>query len=226
MYFQLYPYTNQQPKTINHSSNNNDSIHSKKQMFSLINFQDRHNRTSESFSSNNQRELANNVQISPLPKDDPPPSPKKMLWGEPTWFLLHTISCKVKEETFSSVRSELLNIIYSICCNLPCPDCASHAKEHLNGINFNTIQTKEQLKLMLFYFHNMVNRRKNYPEFLLEDLDEKYSKANFKNVIKNFIYYYTNTRGSIKMISDDFYRKKLVENMIDWLNKRSVHFDF
>ena len=85
---------------------------------------------------------------------------KKMDWGEPTWFLFHTLAEKVKEEEFQNIRVELLNIIYSICSNLPCPVCSTHAKQHLNGTNFNNIQTKQQLKDFFFHFHNIVNQRK------------------------------------------------------------------
>ncbi len=154
-----------------------------------------------------------------------PPSPKKMLWGEPTWFLLHTLSHKIREDGFYLIRNDLLNLMYSICCNLPCSDCASHAKIYLDNINFNTIQTKQQLKLMFFNFHNTVNKRKSFPEFSLENLDEKYSKANLKHIINYFIKYYTNTRGSVKMIAEDFHRKKIVENLIQWINKHSNFFD-
>ena len=87
--------------------------------------------------------------------------PKKVKWGEPTWFLLHTLSVKVKESEFKNIRVELLNQIYAICTNLPCPDCANHAKNYLDGINFNTIQTKEDLKMLLYTFHNNVNKRLN-----------------------------------------------------------------
>lgn len=152
--------------------------------------------------------------------------PKKMLWGEPTWLFLHTIAHKVKDEYFYLIKLDLLNNIYSICSNLPCPICASHAKEHLNSINFNSIQTKEQLKLMLFHFHNLVNIRKNLPEFLLEDLDNKYSLAILKNIINHFVKYYTNKTGIIKMVSEDFYRKLLIENIINWLNRNINCFNY
>lgn len=167
--------------------------------------------------------------VAPPPPPPPPssnPPAKKMLWGEPTWFFLHTISHKVKEESFYIIKKDLLSIMYSICSNLPCPDCASHAKDHLNSINFNSIQTKEQLKLMFFHFHNLVNQKKHFPEFPITNLDEKYSKANLQNIINHFIKYYTNASGAIRMLSEDFHRKQIVENMIKWLNRNFKHFDF
>ena len=81
-----------------------------------------------------------------------------------------------KEESFHYIRVELLNNIYSICVNLPCPVCSAHAKEYMEKINFNTIRTKEDLKNMLFQFHNNVNLRKNVYLFPREQLDEKYDE--------------------------------------------------
>ena len=87
---------------------------------------------------------------------------KQMKWGEPVWFFLHTISHKIKDDSFVQMRSDLLKYIYTICTNLPCPDCSNHAKTYLNGINFNNIKTKTDLQIMLFEFHNSVNARKGF----------------------------------------------------------------
>ena len=88
------------------------------------------------------------------------PRVKEMLWGEPTWFLFHTLAEKIKEEEFLNLRFELLGYIKKICGNLPCPTCAQHATKYLNGVNFNTIQTKKDLQFMLFSFHNDINKKK------------------------------------------------------------------
>lgn len=143
---------------------------------------------------------------------------KKMKWGEPTWFLFHTLAEKVKPEYFSLVKTELLNNIYAICKNLPCPNCASHATQYLNGINFNTIRTKEDLKLMLFNFHNAVNEKKGLPIFYLVDLNEKYSKAVTLNIINNFIMHFRDKHKSIRMISDDLYRQRLSGLLMNWFS--------
>ncbi len=156
------------------------------------------------------------------PKD---PKKKPMKWGEPTWFLFHTLAQKIKESDFQMIRKDLINIIYTICSNLPCPDCAKHATEYMNNINFNAIQTKEQLKDMLFVFHNTVNSRKGFPIFPREELDLKYSKANTINIIKNFIVHFENKNKSIRMISDDIYRARISNNLKQWFNQNIIHFD-
>ena len=96
------------------------------------------------------RYIPTNRPIEEIKVVEKKPRVKEMLWGEPTWFLFHTLAEKIKEEEFLNLRGELLGYIQKICGNLPCPTCAEHASRHLNGINFNTIQTKEDLQFMLF----------------------------------------------------------------------------
>ena len=152
-------------------------------------------------------------------------SEKKMKWGEPTWFLFHTLAQKIKEDHFLFIRRDLLNIIYSICTNLPCPICSKHAMDYLNGINFNAIQTKQQLKDALFIFHNVVNKRKNFPLFDYNQLVEKYSKANTQNIIQNFSIYYTEKNKITKLIADNFIRGRIVHQLTEWMNANSFRFD-
>jgi hypothetical protein len=151
--------------------------------------------------------------------------PKKMKWGEPTWFLFHTLAYKVKEADFPKVRSELLGNIYNICSNLPCPICAEHAVEYMKKINFNSIQTRRQLIDLLFNFHNEVNKKKGFPLFKYEDLDDKYSKAVTKNIIFNFMIHYQDKHKSIHMISNDLYRARQVIVLKEWFNKNFKYFD-
>lgn len=149
-------------------------------------------------------------------------SQQKILWGPAIWFLLHTLAEKVKPELFSSIRVELLNNIYSICVNLPCPLCSNHAKEYLDKINFNTIQTKIDLKILLFNFHNDVNKRKNYSLFSREQLDEKYSRANTVNIIHNFMIFFQDKYRSPKLIADDLQRKYIAIRLREWFS-RNLH---
>jgi hypothetical protein len=132
---------------------------------------------------------------------------------------------KVKEEMFSSLRTELLNNIYSICVNLPCPMCAGHAKEYLDKTNFNTIQTKNDFKLMLFHFHNEVNKRKNYTLFTIEELNEKYSNANTVNIIHNFMNHFQDKYRSPKLIAYDLQRKRISIVLKDWFSRNIHHFN-
>ena len=150
---------------------------------------------------------------------------KKVKWGEPTWFLLHTLSVKVKESEFKNIRMDLLNRIYAICTNLPCPDCSNHAKIYLDNINFNTIQTKEDLKVLLFVFHNEVNKKKGYSLFPYEQLDEKYSLAITHNIIRNFMFHFSDKSRSLKLLAGDLQRSQLCSLLKNWFNEKITCFD-
>lgn len=146
-------------------------------------------------------------------------------WGQPTWFLLHTLAFKVKESEFINIRIDLLNRIYAICTNLPCPDCANHAKIYLDGINFNTIQTKDDLKMLLYKFHNDVNKKKGYSLFPYEQLDEKYSLAITNNIIRNFMIHFSDRNRSLKLLASDLHRSQLCNILKQWFNEKISCFE-
>ena len=149
----------------------------------------------------------------------------KQRWGPPVWFFLHTIAHKVKEEKFTNIRPVLLQIIYSICMNLPCPECSAHAQTYLNGINFNNIKTKDELKKTLFVFHNFVNRRTGHPQFDYSELETKYEFAVTRNITANFINHYTDRSGTPKMIANDMFRIRIMRTFKEWFNNNFALFD-
>ena len=150
---------------------------------------------------------------------------KSMKWGEPVWFFLHTMAHKIKDESFSTLRGDILKHIYTICTNLPCPDCSGHAKNYLGGINFNNIKTKTDLKNMLFEFHNSVNRRKGFSEFPKDNLDLKYESANFNAMVNYFISVFLDRHSSPRMISDDMYRARVTQVIKQWISNNVTHFN-
>ena len=156
--------------------------------------------------------------------ESPDPEPAKNLWGGPTWFLFHTLAHKVDEAQFGAVRAEMLSIFYNICCNLPCPYCSDHARKHLDSINFQAIQTKDQLKRMLYEFHNKVNLRKGYPEFPYEQLDAKYNQAITVNIIQNFIVAFTRKTHNIRLLADDLKRRHIYIKLRTWFQQNNRFF--
>ena len=148
----------------------------------------------------------------------------KIKWGAPTWYLFHTLAEKVKEDSFPLIRKELLDIIFTICTNLPCPDCANHATRFMQGVNYDTILTKNDLKELLFRFHNSVNSKKGFPIFSRLELDDMYSKANTSNIILNFYNNFKTT--SMKVTTNSFYRTASFNNVKSWIYKMvPLHFD-
>jgi len=203
-------------------------------IFSVLN---RHNTHSKNPNNANPLNFKLNKVILPNPtmsltqttteiiSNNTQPIKKKMKWGEPTWFLFHTLAYKVKHEHIHIVIKPLLQIIYTICINLPCPMCASHAKDYLNAINFDSIQTKSQLINLFFVFHNTINEKKSYPIFTKQQLDEKYAKANTLNIIHNFIHHYNDSSFNINLISANMYRTNLITLLKKWFNENIQYFD-
>jgi hypothetical protein len=177
----------------------------------------------------------NNTDVSPIYKNSRPalkkevvqpvvPPKKTMLWGEPTWFFFHAIAEKVKPEAFSSIRQELLNICFTICNNLPCPNCAAHATQYMKSVNFSAIQTKEQFKMLFFNFHNEVNKRKGYPQFPLAELGPKYSNANLIGIITNFLFHFEEKQRGTRLIVHSMHRDRVAAHAKVWLAKNMDKF--
>lgn len=166
----------------------------------------------------NQRQQSLSQPQQPLVKTFAESNRQKVKWGWPTWKFFHVIAHKIKPEHFKQVRKELLDTIYSICTTLPCPVCAQHATQYMNAMNFNNIQTKEDLKDMLFSFHNSVNARKNYKPMNKSELDATYANFNTIAVAREFMYYYKDRHRSMKLLADDMLRSKLAINIQNWFN--------
>ena len=141
---------------------------------------------------------------------------KTMKWGEPTWFMFHTIAEKIKPEQYAQYRGELLNIIQTISSTLPCPICATHATQYTKNITEAQIATKTDFQNMLWSFHNSVNQRKGLPIFPYEQLHVKYSKANTRMVIQRFIEVHSDKHAGFRMIADDFYRNRITNFLRSW----------
>jgi len=148
----------------------------------------------------------------------------KIKWGKPFWTLFHVMAEKVKESDFQRIRAELLSLIYLICSNLPCPDCTTHAVTYLNGINFNAIKTKEDLKNMLFEFHNSVNARKGYALFPRSDLERKYRSGTTRVIIENFLDHFKSRPYSVRLFTDTLHRDRVMKKLITWFESNITCF--
>ena len=151
--------------------------------------------------------------------------PKKMEWGEPTWFLFHTLAEKIKNEYFNEFKQELLNNILAICGVLPCPICAQHAVEYMRRIQPNSIRTKQDLKDLLFQFHNEVNKRKGVVSFSRDELNDKYSKANTANIIQYFVSVFQQKSKNVSAIATDMYKMRILQLFKKWIQLHIHKFD-
>lgn len=149
-----------------------------------------------------------------------------MVWGQPTWFLLHTLAHKIKDQYFAQLRPQFIELIVRICTNLPCPMCANHASEYLRNINFDAIQTKKDLKDLLFQFHNSVNVRKSMAQLSYAELDAKYDAANTVNIIQNFMVVFQQSHNNGSQISvNTFSKNRAISHFQNWFRQNLVFFD-
>jgi len=151
---------------------------------------------------------------------------KKILWGEPFWNLFHVLAEKVKPESFPIIRVPLLQLIFTICSNLPCPDCCKHAVAYLTSIQYQNIQTKEQLKTMFFDFHNSVNARKKVDLYSRTALDEKYSRGLLGPILGVFLVHFQQKNKSIRMIADDLFKGRIAVQISNWFQANMDHFNY
>jgi hypothetical protein len=149
-------------------------------------------------------------------------SPKD--WGPPLWLFFHTLAEKVDETKFDVLGPQIFNLIRKICSCLPCPDCSNHATTFLNKVKMNTISTKENLKMMLFYFHNTVNKRTNKPVFPGDGLSI-YSTYSLPKLFVNFTNTYNKRLGNLRLMNDSLQRKNVIIFVSGWLKTNHMFFN-
>ena len=161
------------------------------------------------------------VQVQTVPQNNP----NKIRWGPPTWFLFHTLAHKIRDEHFSKIKIELLTNIITICRNLPCPKCAEHATDYMSKINIGTIHTKDDLKNMLFKFHNDVNVRTGAPLFEYNDLQNKYNSAVTINIVQNFFVHFKDKSFNVTAIANSMHRERITNSLKEWFQKNIQCFE-
>lgn len=144
-------------------------------------------------------------------------------WGPSTWIFMHTLAAKIKEESFPFVGPKLIMVLIQICNNLPCPDCAQHAKQFWIKVKTSNIKNKTDLINLLFVFHNMVNKRKQIPLFKYENL-QYYETRNVIETYNTFARNF-NTKGNMNLINESFHRNRMLASLRTWLMGNLNHFN-
>jgi hypothetical protein len=140
----------------------------------------------------------------------------RMRWGAPTWALFHTIPEKLSNKNFVENKTSIIQLIMTICNNLPCPSCSQHATQYMRTVNFNAIHTVEDLKKMLYIFHNSVNERKKYAEFPYDGLSDKYANLDFNQVVNKFMFHFQQKVYAMNLIAQQISRQKQVVTVKKW----------
>ena len=146
------------------------------------------------------------------------------IWASPTWDLFHSFAAKISEEFYSKNSGSCLNLIVKICQVLPCPHCQEHAAKFFTRARLAQTKTKTQLINLLLAFHNDVNRRTGKKLLTLADL-KKYENAHFINITKQFIYIFSQYKGTLGGgLSDTMGRRAMITMVTNWINTNHMYF--
>jgi hypothetical protein len=143
-------------------------------------------------------------------------------WGPSTWIFMHTLAAKIKEDSFPIIGPSLILIIMQICNNLPCPECAEHAKQFWANVKTANIKSKKELIDVLYVFHNNVNKRKKFKLFKYEDLAH-YNTLKVIDTYNSFSRNF-NTRGNMNLINESFHRNMMLAQLRNWVMANIKHF--
>lgn len=140
-------------------------------------------------------------------------------WGRIVWIFFHTFAEKVDATFFEENIDTCLNIVTTICRNLPCPVCTVHANMFLRKHQIKQlVKTKEELKRYLFLFHNHVNTitRKANPQI---DILTMYKRAVFDRVALTFVKTYNNRAPFTRAYADKMNRSGVAKDTMSFLKQ-------
>lgn len=145
-----------------------------------------------------------------------------MLWGKYTWIFFHTLVEKIKDESFHEYKHIVTSIIFDLCTCLPCPTCKQHAMETLKKRNIHNVQSKDELKMFLYQFHNTVTNRKKLKMFDITVLDQ-YKYGNLHQIIRVFSQYFTtNIPG---LMTEQLHRRRKLNKCLESIKNHWHIFD-
>ena len=111
-------------------------------------------------------------------------------WGPPTWILFHSISHQISNNNFDNYKITFINIIKKICLNLPCNVASQNSLSFLNKTNPSEFKKIDDIKLMLYIFHNFINKINKKQIYNFSDL-EKYKYYDIFSNFKVFLSVYS-----------------------------------
>ena len=134
----------------------------------------------------------------------------KNIWGPSVWNLFHGISYHLNSDNYNDIQNAI-NIIVTVCYNLPCPICSEHAKAHLAKYSLHKINTRNKLRQFVYVFHNTVNKDLHKPQFPEENL-VIYETMDFNTILNHFFYVIKNIRtAGLTLYS--FHREEFIQRI-------------
>jgi hypothetical protein len=148
----------------------------------------------------------------------------KSVWGPAIWYFFHTLSYKLKPNHFNELKDQLINHFISICHNLPCPECAEHAKQELKHLDKSKITNKKELCMYFINFHNKVNIRNKKKIFTFDEFMSKYKDAVTRNITSNFFITLSKPDHNVKLMTNSFHRSSVMLDLKKWLTNNFSKF--
>ena len=147
----------------------------------------------------------------------------KEQWGNATWFLVHTLSEKLAYDNHDDVK-ELLNHLYNICTNLPCPDCSIHATELFSTANLHLITNKEQLVSFFHLLHERVNQKLNKQGLTLQECKDKYKTAVTGAIVNHYFAVLSSIQYGERTMMNSFHRTITIDEFANYLRVNQYKF--
>ena len=143
-------------------------------------------------------------------------------WGTITWYLLHGLSRKIKQDKFDDIIDSFIHIFIELLNNLPCPECSMHALLFISKVNFQNIKKREDLENILFELHNHANKNIKRP---IENISilKMYDKLNLQKTVQSFNQVF-NTNGNMVLLTQTYHRTIFIRKFNAWFNQNKDNF--
>lgn len=147
------------------------------------------------------------------------------IWGPHIWKFLHCFCEKINNIFFINNKTSVFVFLRNILFNLPCPICSNDTRIQFKKVNIDIIKNKEDLKNLLFYYHNNVNKKlkKRVKKRIYLKTYESY---NIDKCYNNFrIVFFKKYKFKLNVYSSMLLNKNNINNDIKiWWRKNRVNF--
>ena len=150
---------------------------------------------------------------------------KKSIWGPCIWKTIHTLTVKIKDSHFYSKKNELIQLIFKICTNLPCPLCSSHSINLLKKYKVKYIMKKEDLIKIMFKIHNEINIKLKKEIYDYEKVIPLYKSYSLKSILNDYYDKNMYSQFSEKMMLYNFHKNEFLKYFKNYVIKNIDNFD-
>lgn len=144
-------------------------------------------------------------------------------WAPPTWIFFHSFIEQMNDNFYHQNHQTILQYIKNICSVLPCPYCQEHAMQYMKRINPRNVTTKQQMRTMLFEFHNRVNLRLKKQTFQQSHLVQ-YKTIDFVKVVKLFQSVMMKNYTLNRAFNEHMMRKRIIGELVQFIRSNINQF--